>query len=98
MGQNRRYDRKQLSGRVSKQDQELLTRLMEESAELIQICSKTLRWGWNSLHPNGGETNETGIAREITDVADIRNRLMKRRRSFRMRVQEHMVDLDIPPK
>lgn len=80
MGKNEDYDRTSLQGRendVSRQDEELLVRLMEEAGEVIQCCSKVLRWGWSSTHPHDttGEDNADALEREIDDFNDIIQRL-----------------------
>lgn len=69
------YARPRLMGRsedVSLKEEELLVRLAEEAAEVIQRVTKTLRFGWASKHPNEPEeTNEQALIREADDFADI---------------------------
>ena len=84
---NKKYNRKELSADdVTPQQQELLVRLMEEAGELIQACSKTLRWGWRSYNPalpvtdeslisGGRETNREYVRRELADLNHVAKRL-----------------------
>lgn len=81
MGQNPKYDRSRLHRAVSPAQQVLLVRLMEEASELQHACAKTLRWGWRSSNPVTGDqiTNQEYVSTEMTDVADIWNRLQELR-------------------
>lgn len=77
---NPEYFRPELMGKdVTPQEQERLVRLMEECGEVIQACSKILRWGWYSTHPNGGPTNVDSLLRELHDVTDTSNLLLNDR-------------------
>lgn len=82
MGKEKKFDSDVLSNDVSNADQVLLVRLMEEAGELIQACSKTLRWGWDSVNPYDAsdETNRRFVQRELGDVIDIAKRLKLRMR------------------
>lgn len=77
---NHEWDRKRLCGDdVSAQEKELLVRLMEEAGELIQACSKTLRWGWERVNPTlpivEQISNRELVQRELADVDQIARRL-----------------------
>src|SRR5688572_27178134 len=50
-------------------EQMLLLKVAEECAELGQVCSKAIRFGLNSKHPNGGLTNFERIGEEFQDLA-----------------------------
>ena len=52
-------------------DEELMTILMEECAEVQQIASKVMRFGWDSVHPEGGDDNRTRLAKEIGDLTQM---------------------------
>ena len=45
-----------------------LTILQEECAEVIQIVAKIKRFGWDSIHPEGGPDNRAKLAQELGDV------------------------------
>lgn len=47
---------------------ERLALLAEECGEVIQMIGKVLRHGYESCHPNGGETNREELQREIGDI------------------------------
>lgn len=40
-------------------EQEILDLIQEECGEIVQIISKIRRFGYNSVHPNGGDNNLT---------------------------------------
>lgn len=44
---------------------ELLTMLAEEAAEVAQACTKALRHGLSSRHPDGGPTNAQHLTGEL---------------------------------
>jgi len=47
-----------------------LTLLMEECAEVIHICSKIKRFGWNDWNPESKEiSNRLRLEQELGDVA-----------------------------
>jgi hypothetical protein len=46
--------------------QEALVILQEEAAEVIQVCSKIMRFGWNNLWL--GETNQYRLTQECGDL------------------------------
>lgn len=48
---------------------ERLEMLAEEDAEIVQACTKILRHGYDSQHPDDpGETNKEQLEEEIMDV------------------------------
>ncbi len=54
----------------------LLVKLMEECGEVIQVCSKALRFGLTHLHPKSGNIpNRELISREFMDVCHVANML-----------------------
>ena len=42
--------------------------LQEECAEVILAISKIKRFGWDSVHPDGGPNNRDRLAQELGDV------------------------------
>ena len=48
---------------------ERLAMLAEECGEVIQAVGKILRHGFESRHPNGGETNKDALLRELGDLS-----------------------------
>lgn len=51
---------------------ERLHMLMEEAAEVVQACAKTLRHGYESHHPDDPETsNRRDLEREILDFQSV---------------------------
>lgn len=44
---------------------ELLTMVAEEAAEVVQACTKALRHGLSSRHPDGGPTNAQHLTVEL---------------------------------
>ena len=46
----------------------LLTILIEECAEVQKAATKALRFGLRDIKPDGNETNEDDISRELNDV------------------------------
>lgn len=53
------------------QKEYLLTCLSEECAEVTKACSKSIRFGLNSFHPNGGPSNRKSILDEFYDIVAI---------------------------
>jgi NTP pyrophosphatase (non-canonical NTP hydrolase) len=49
-------------------ERERLTMLIEECGEVIQAATKCLRHGYESRHPDGGETNRQYLTREYEDL------------------------------
>lgn len=47
---------------------ERLAILAEECGEVIQVVGKILRHGYESVHPDGGQTNRQLLESEIGDV------------------------------
>lgn len=47
---------------------ELLTMMAEEAAEVVQACTKALRHGLSSRHPDGGPTNAQDLTRELHEL------------------------------
>ena len=45
-----------------------LTILQEECAEVILAISKIKRFGWDSIHPDGGVDNRVRLEQELGDV------------------------------
>lgn len=51
---------------------ERLQMLAEEAAEVVQACTKILRHGYQSCHPdNPAESNEEALIRELEELATI---------------------------
>lgn len=50
---------------------ELLTMLAEEAAEVVQACTKALRHGLESTHPDGGPTNHEALSKEMADLGAV---------------------------
>ena len=56
-------------GKSSKQENEILNILSEESAEVVQAISKVFRFGWQSSHPSRPfHTNKMHLEEEIGDL------------------------------
>jgi len=56
-------------GKSSKEENEILNILSEESAEIIQAISKVFRFGWQSAHPDDLTwTNKMHLEEEIGDM------------------------------
>lgn len=55
---------------VTEAESELLNLISEEAAEVIQIVSKTHRFGWDSYNPfdRNKETNRARLESEIGDI------------------------------
>lgn len=55
---------------VNKAQEEAIVLLMEECGEVIQACSKILRHGLGSTHPNSplGPTNQDYLNKEVGDL------------------------------
>lgn len=53
---------------MTERERYLLIVLMEECGEVIQECSKALRFGIDDKHPNLGGTNRERIRGELSDV------------------------------
>jgi hypothetical protein len=57
---------------VTAREDEILSLLQEECAEIIQMVSKIRRFGWDSYHPNDPTiTNRDLLEDEIGDVREI---------------------------
>ena len=54
--------------RLSPAETERLALLLEELGEVQQVIGKILRYGYNSVHPNGGPNNRDLLAIELGDV------------------------------
>lgn len=54
--------------RLTPAEAERLALLAEEMGEAIQTIGKVLRHGYDSRHPDGGETNKESLERECGDV------------------------------
>jgi hypothetical protein len=54
---------------VNPAQRELLTMLAEEAGEVVQACTKALRHGLDSRHPDGGPTNAQQLTRELRDLS-----------------------------
>jgi NTP pyrophosphatase (non-canonical NTP hydrolase) len=53
---------------LPKDPEGILSRLMEECAEVIQEGCKIQRFGWDSAHPTSGKGNIQAILEEIADL------------------------------
>ena len=58
---------------------ERLAILAEEAGEIVQIVMKALRHGLDFKHPEPGETNRSGIERELGDLNAICARMVEAR-------------------
>ena len=63
-----------VSGLTPAQD-ERLTLLIEECAEVIKVATKIQRFGYNSFHPLGIMSNRELLEHELGDVATARRLL-----------------------
>lgn len=64
---------------VTEAERERLEMLIEECSEVIQCCTKILRHGYNSFHPNDPTTsNNSHLEKEIHDVLAILNEMKNR--------------------
>ncbi len=64
---------------LSDEEEEILDKLQEECAEVIQAIAKVKAHGYLSTHPDGGEDNLAAMLRELGDltcVTDIWSRSM----------------------
>jgi NTP pyrophosphatase (non-canonical NTP hydrolase) len=52
-------------------EDERLTMLAEECAEVIQAVTKIQRHGYASHHPDGGPDNRENLQRELTDMSGV---------------------------
>lgn len=50
---------------LTEQEAERLAILLEECSEVIQVCGKILRHGYNSTHPDGGPNNRELLEKEL---------------------------------
>ena len=57
---------------LSEEQEEILTIMMEECAEIIQTIAKIKRHGYSSYHPDGAETNRDALIREMGDFIAIK--------------------------
>lgn len=57
---------------LSENERELLTMLAEEAAEIVKACTKALRHGLDSHHPETFETNRAALKRELADLEAVR--------------------------
>lgn len=86
---------------------ERLALLAEECSEVIQMVGKTMRYGWESTHPDGGPDNRERLAQEIVDVLwvldmmvndlpldDIEERFMKKTKKSSKHLRYNLVDFD----
>lgn len=62
--------------------EERLFMLAEELCEAGQAIGKTLRHGYDSTHPEGGETNREWLERELGDVAAVIKKLVEGEKSI----------------
>lgn len=72
-----RFIRKALSGKLTPAQRYALVLLMEECGEMTAICSKALRWGFESFNPfdPGVGNNATQIRAEWADLVGAKERL-----------------------
>lgn len=54
-----------------KEEQYLLTVLMEEAAEIQQAASKTIRFGFDSYYEEGDDDNKTQLLKEFNDLVAV---------------------------
>lgn len=47
---------------------ERIAYLMEECGEVIHVCGKILRHGYDACHPDGGPDNRALLENELVDV------------------------------
>jgi hypothetical protein len=68
-----------MTDELSPTEKLLYIRLMEECAEVTQICSKILRFGRNSFHPDDPNktTNDELLSRECADLDAITATLVR---------------------
>lgn len=57
-------------------EQERLSILLEEHAEVIQIIGKIQRFGYDSINPETGETNRQMLERELGDSDYAKNLML----------------------
>lgn len=58
---------------LTPREDEILSLLQEECAEVIQAVSKIRRFGWDSYHPNDPQkTNRVLLEDEVGDVSEIK--------------------------
>lgn len=50
---------------------ERIAMLMEEAGEIVQACGKILRHGYESHHPDGGQTNRDELIHELIDLSAV---------------------------
>lgn len=72
------YDLEKRFNELSPAEDERLTLLMEECAEVIQAIGKIKRHGYNSTHPSGGPDNRENLEMELGDVMHIIDRMTRR--------------------
>ena len=53
---------------ISNKEQEIMSILQEESAEIVQAVSKIFRFGYESKHPDKDQNNREHLAEEIGDM------------------------------
>ena len=63
--------------KLSPAEAERLALLAEEMGEAIQAIGKVLRHGYESCHPDSGDTNRQELERELGDVRHCMIRLCK---------------------
>jgi len=63
-----RGNRMEHFNKLSPSEAERLAILLEEMGEAQQAIGKILRHGYESTHPDGGETNREMLERELGDV------------------------------
>lgn len=54
--------------RLTPGEAERLALLAEECGEVVQVIGKILRHGYESCHPNGGDSNRVLLERELGDL------------------------------
>lgn len=73
------YDLEKRFNELSPAEDERLTLLMEECAEVIQAIGKIKRHGYKSFHPSGGPDNRENLEMELGDVMHIIDRMVRAR-------------------
>lgn len=84
--------------KVTEKENELLTMLMEEAAEIIHACAKIKRHGFGSFHPKTGVDNSFALAEELKDFLCILDEIESQEGSpiFVIGVSDLSNSLDLP--
>ena len=74
--------------RLDNAEAERLALLMEECGEVVQIIGKILRHGYESRHPEGGESNRSLLHDELGDVKHAMDRMINEGDLVRSMIEE----------